>query len=114
MHNLSYQQLSSKIGIFSKWNYLSIATVKYSPARYREPRLDCALKISLQITFILRQVQSNLSSFCDTNHVKLIWYLILKLIWYKHLVAKALTQSAITCSKLTIETLERGVKYVQS
>ena len=24
------------------------------------------------------------------------------------------TQSAITCSKLTIETLEQGVKYVQS
>ena len=28
-----------------------------------------------------------------------------------HLVA---TQSAITCSKLTIETLEQGVKYVQN
>ena len=25
-----------------------------------------------------------------------------------------LTQSAITCSKLTIKTLEQGVKYVQS
>ena len=25
-----------------------------------------------------------------------------------------LTQPAITCSKLTIETLEQGVKYVQS
>ena len=25
-----------------------------------------------------------------------------------------LTQSAITCSKLTIETLEQGEKYVQS
>ena len=24
------------------------------------------------------------------------------------------TQSAFTCSKLTIETLEQGVKYVQS
>ena len=24
------------------------------------------------------------------------------------------TQSAITCSKLTIETLEQGVKYAQS
>ena len=27
---------------------------------------------------------------------------------------EALSQSAITCSKLTIETLEQGVKYVQS
>ena len=27
---------------------------------------------------------------------------------------KVHTQSAITCSKLTIETLEQGVKYVQS
>ena len=26
----------------------------------------------------------------------------------------ALTQPAITCSKLTVETLEKGVKYVQS
>ena len=26
----------------------------------------------------------------------------------------ATTQPAITCSKLTIETLEQGVKYVQS
>ena len=25
-----------------------------------------------------------------------------------------MTQPVITCSKLTIETLERGVKYVQS
>ena len=28
--------------------------------------------------------------------------------------AEVHTQPAITCSKLTIETLERGVKYVQS
>ena len=27
---------------------------------------------------------------------------------------KKATQTAITCSKLTIETLEQGVKYVQS
>ena len=27
---------------------------------------------------------------------------------------KVLSQPAITCSKLTIETLEQGVKYVQS
>ena len=27
---------------------------------------------------------------------------------------KGKTQTAITCSKLTIETLEQGVKYVQS
>ena len=26
----------------------------------------------------------------------------------------AFTQPAITCSKLTVETLEHGVKYVQS
>ena len=28
--------------------------------------------------------------------------------------AEKLTQPAIICSKLTIETLEQGVKYVQS
>ena len=28
--------------------------------------------------------------------------------------ASALTQPAITCSKLTIETLEQGVKCIQS
>ena len=31
---------------------------------------------------------------------------------YSTIVSK--TQPAITCSKLTIETLEQGVKYVQS
>ena len=29
-------------------------------------------------------------------------------------VLKVMTQPTITCSKLTIETLEQGVKYVQS
>ena len=29
-------------------------------------------------------------------------------------IIKEFTQPAITCSKLTIETLEQGVKYVQS
>ena len=29
-------------------------------------------------------------------------------------IFKAITQPAFTCSKLTIETLEQGVKYVQS
>ena len=28
--------------------------------------------------------------------------------------SETLTQPAITCSKLTVETLEQGVKYVQS
>ena len=32
----------------------------------------------------------------------------------KALVFTFYTQRAITCSKLTIETLEQGVKYVQS
>ena len=31
-----------------------------------------------------------------------------------HINQKVLTQPAFTCSKLTIETLEQGVKYVQS
>ena len=31
-----------------------------------------------------------------------------------HLWFLGLSQPAITCSKLTIETLEQGVKYVQS
>ena len=32
----------------------------------------------------------------------------------KGLLIWTATQSVITCSKLTIETLEQGVKYVQS
>ena len=31
-----------------------------------------------------------------------------------YLCEKASSQPALTCSKLTIETLEQGVKYVQS
>ena len=30
------------------------------------------------------------------------------------MLLKAIPQPAFTCSKLTIETLEQGVKYVQS
>ena len=29
-------------------------------------------------------------------------------------ISKEITQPAVTCSKLTIETLEQGVRYVQS
>ena len=36
------------------------------------------------------------------------------LVWKSLLYMKPQTQSEITCSKLTIETLEQGVKYVQS
>ena len=32
----------------------------------------------------------------------------------KQICAQLITQPAITCSKLAIETLEQGVKYVQS
>ena len=34
--------------------------------------------------------------------------------WCNNHVTLGKTQPAITCSKLTIETLEKGVKYVQS
>ena len=36
--------------------------------------------------------------------------MLTKNLWIK----EGLSQPAITCSKLTIETLEQGVKYVQS
>ena len=39
--------------------------------------------------------------------------IILRISLYKHKNIKVNTQPAITCSKLTIETLEQGVKYVQ-
>ena len=37
-----------------------------------------------------------------------------KYIVYPKKILRELSQPAITCSKLTIETLEQGVKYVQS
>ena len=39
---------------------------------------------------------------------------ILRKYWFGLRSLKTVTQPAITCSKLTIETLEQGVKYVQS
>ena len=39
---------------------------------------------------------------------------IYKIFFNYFIVMFVLSQSAITCSKLTIETLEQGVKYVQS
>ena len=40
--------------------------------------------------------------------IKHVWYLLI--IKWTHVA----TQPTFTCSKLTIETLEQGVKYVQS
>ena len=37
-----------------------------------------------------------------------------KIIKNIHMITRFITQPAFTCSKLTIETLEQGVKYVQS
>ena len=34
--------------------------------------------------------------------------------YFQQRYSKLISQSAITCSMLTIETLEQGVKYVQS
>ena len=42
---------------------------------------------------------------------EILW---LCMVAYKNVESKNLTQPAITCSKLTTETLEQGVKYVQS
>ena len=47
----------------------------------------------------------------------LLWNFFLEKYCWKLLiisVEKALSQSAFTCSKLTIEILEQGAKYVQS
>ena len=56
--------------------------------------------------------------FCDENTV-LKWVVFVKINvgWLAHsilLCIHELTQPSITCSKLAIETLEQGVKYVQS
>ena len=42
------------------------------------------------------------------------WNVLKSLFLLVHSVWNLLTQLAYTCSKLTIETLEQGVKYVQS
>ena len=54
-------------------------------------------------------------SFCTTAEVDLVLLKHLRrkkiLLW---LDTHTYTQPAITCSKLTIETVEQGVKYIQS
>ena len=40
--------------------------------------------------------------------------LLLLVIWKDIRLSRYLPEPAITCSKLTIETLEKGIKYVQS
>ena len=42
------------------------------------------------------------------------WYLLLPKKVYTITILELPTQPAFTCSKLTLKTLEQGVKYVQS
>ena len=48
------------------------------------------------------------------NKVDIIFISNNYLITFINQFSAGYTQSAITCSKLTIETLEQGVKYVQT
>ena len=45
---------------------------------------------------------------------KEIWKHTVNILFKNHNLSKIPSQPAIACSKLTIETLEQGVKYVQS
>ena len=49
---------------------------------------------------------------CHFSFNKLSEYIVMKTQQVTNVVV--ISQPAITCSKLTIETLEQGVKYVQS
>ena len=59
----------------------------------------CCKKISATVIKVCKRVLSSLSSIDIVRDLKR---------------SQEFSQPAITCSKLTIETLELGVKYVQS
>ena len=59
----------------------------------------CCKKISATVIKVFKRVLSSLSSIDIVRDLKR---------------SHEFSQPAITCSKLTIETLELGVKYVQS
>ena len=53
--------------------------------------------------------------FYGSHHRNFLMYIHKQLLPYdEHLELFELTQPAFTCSKLTLETLEQSVKYVQS
>ena len=73
--------------------------------------------------FVNWKIQANSLKFNGiqpSSYVKLFYsFVIVRFIAESTLTlmnetGEALSQPAITCSKLTIETLEQGVKYVQS
>ena len=79
------------------WNRanLSLATTKAAYPKQRKGKINSALKIS-------------------KNPLENTWKYMRKVpIWIKF-QADPNTQLVITCSKLTIETLQQGVKYVKS
>ena len=67
-------------------------------------QISCRLTISSSVTHNEFLSEKEL----DPNWFRPLWNAI------KTIVLISLTQPAITCSKLTIKTLEEGVKYVQS
>ena len=80
-------------------------------------RPSCRENLSVFTCNCLKSMFSSLV-FCDENTV-LKWVVFVKINvgWLAHsilLCIHELTQPSITCSKLAIETLEQGVKYVQS
>ena len=72
-----------------------------------------SFSVSQKLLFLADRLQLGGRSIIDVN---LGGYKVNKLFLYKvNLVEDpSATQPAFTCSKLTIETLEQGVKYVQS
>ena len=64
------------------------------------------------IIFVCHEINSLL--LLETLFIKIYDYLYLNNCYVLPWIYSYATQPAITCSKLTIETIEQGVKYVQS
>ena len=66
------------------------------------------------VTLPINQIQQTIHSLRDSVSIHIIYSCYLDTQNFQATFHCQPTQPAITCSKLTIETLEQGVKYVQS
>ena len=102
------KDLTRKNNLFQRWSWLKFNN------------LGLALDIALQFDAIVakvsklkvRKIFGLISTFLTPilNRVNSMNYVVNNMNFLEHI----LTQPAITCSKLTIELLEQGLKYVQS
>ena len=96
-------------------NLLQVFRVKITFVQNQENQLIFLLNIFNLQGFLSIEIDQRFmvsaTSYKASNEKNFLWIIYADFSRYKVIIT---AQPVITCSKLTIETLEQGVKYVQS